>query len=132
MPGSPIGFLSIRVAAVVPEVSSQQSRSMNRLLGFASFLVIFAVSLTGCRDKERDRQAWRLATRRLIDAYADAAKRAVSDCGSNHIATATYPEVFFYNPGWNNWTGPYLQGKPRSLDYFDTPIQYVVRTNELR
>lgn len=104
---------------------------MNRLWSLALVIVSVTANLTGCQDRERNNQAWRLATRRLIDAYADAARRVLSDCGSDKMEAAKYPDIFFFNPGWNKWKGPYLLGKPRSLDYFETPIHFTLKTDQL-
>lgn len=48
------------------------------------------------------------------------------------MATATYPNVFFQNPGWENWRGPYWQGRWKTNDYFGNPIEFVTVDHRLK
>jgi hypothetical protein len=95
-------------------------------------VVILAVFATaGCANEDHER-VWEIASLRLIQAYAYAARAALRDCGSDRMTHAKYPEVFFVDPGCTDWQGPYLKGRPRDVDYFGTPIRFDTTDSTLK
>lgn len=85
----------------------------------------------GCSDNGQDRVK-DVATRQLIKSYGHATRAALRDCGSGQMRIASYPSVFFKNPGWKEWRGPYLLGNPRNKDYFDIPITFSISNDQLK
>lgn len=97
----------------------------------ALFFGCVSLVLSGCSDDHLDHPR-EVATTNQIQLYILAAQAALKDCGSARMTTAKYPDVFLQNPGWENWRGPYWQGKWRSNDYFGNPLVFAVIDAKLK
>lgn len=104
-----------------------RSNFQRQFLLLAWVLLVFG----GCSDNRFDRPR-ATATTNQIRLFALATQAALKDCGADRMATATYPDVFFQNPGWESWRGPYWQGRWQTNDYFDNPIEFVIVDHKLR
>ena len=105
---------------------------MNRRYKCGLLAALLTLSLAGCDNSDRDTRVWRLATRKLVETYADAARTMVRDCGPERVAEAKFPNALFQNPGWDAWRGPYVQGKVRAEDLFGSQIRFVVTNGQMR